>query len=190
MNEGRTLRRHGGAADAGLRLALLELAHRDAQRGEIYLATERYLRLMREHPGTLEGGEARQALLDIAQGYEAEGKRYHALSLYNKVATWLAAGRSSGSKDESLVLDETIESPVGRTAAEEAVAALAEAAPDRGERERFPADVLPLRQLELSSVSRFVAWFHAYWRTRHLQLAVTLTSAAGLLAGLVLALAR
>lgn len=190
MNEGRTLRRHGGAADAGLRLALLELAHRHAQRGETYLATERYLRLMREHPGTLEGGEARQALLDIAQGYEAEGKRYHALSLYNKVATWLAAGRSSGSKDESLVLDETIESPVGRTAAEEAVAALAEAAPDRGERERFPVDVLPLRQLELSSDSRFVAWFHAYWRTRHLQLAVTLTSAAGLLAGLVLALAR
>lgn len=118
MNMERTLRRQGGAADAGLRRALLEAAHRHAQSGETYLATERYLKLMREHPGTLEGGEARQALLDIAQRYEAEGKRYHALSVYDKVATWLAAGKPSGSKDESPVLDERTPRPVTRTAAE------------------------------------------------------------------------
>lgn len=103
----RTLRRHGGAADAGLRRALLEAAHRHAQRGEMYLATERYLKLMREHPGTLEGGEARQALLDIAQRYEAEGKRYHALSVYDKVAAWLAAGRPPGSNEASRRIHET-----------------------------------------------------------------------------------
>lgn len=120
MNTERTLRRQGGAADAGLRRALLELAHRHARSGKTYLATERYLKLMREHPGTLEGGEARQALLDIAQRYEAEGKRYHALSVYDKVATWLAAGKPSGSKDESPVLDERTRRPVTRTVAEEA----------------------------------------------------------------------
>lgn len=169
---------------------LLEAARRHAQRGETYLATEVYFKLMQVHPRTVEREEARQALLDLARRYEAEGKRYHARSIYDKVAAWSAAGEVSGSTVDSLALNERIESPVVRTAAEVAVAALAEVAPDRGERERFPADVLPLRQLELSSDSRFVAWFHAYWRTRHLQLAVTLTSAAGLLAGLVLALAR
>jgi hypothetical protein len=52
----------------------------------MYLATERYLKLMRNHPRTLEGHQAKEALLIIAQTYEAEGKRYHALSIYEKVA--------------------------------------------------------------------------------------------------------
>jgi hypothetical protein len=180
----------GASAKAEMPCTLLEAAHRHAQRGETYLATEVYFKLMHVHPRTVEGEEARQALLDLARRYEEEGKRYHARSIYDKVAAWPAAGEVLGSTGDSLALNETIESPVVRAAAEEAVAALAEVAPDRGQRERFPADVLPLRQLELSSNSQFVAWFHAQWRPRHLQLAVTLTSAAGLLAGLVLALAR
>lgn len=107
MNEERTPGRQGGAPDAGIRRALLEAVHRHAQRGETYLAVERYLKLMREHPGTLEGHEARQALLDIAQRYEAEGKRYHALSLYDKVAASLTVPKPRGSNEASRRTHET-----------------------------------------------------------------------------------
>lgn len=131
MNEKRNPERQREAANAGMRRALLELAHRHAQRGETYLATERYLKLMREHPGTLEGGEARQALLDIAQRYEAEGKRYHALSVYDKVATWVAAGRPSGRKDESPVSDRRPQREEGKAAAQEAVVVVREEASQR-----------------------------------------------------------
>lgn len=121
MNEERTPERQGGAAHAGMRRALLEVAHRHAQRGATYLATERYLKLMREHPGTLEGHEAGQALLDLAERYLAEGKRYHALSLYDKVAARLAAAKPPGNKDKSPVSDRRPQREEGKAAAQEAV---------------------------------------------------------------------
>lgn len=65
---------------------VLELAHHYARRREIYRATDLYLKLIREQPGTQEAQEAREAILRIAQRYEAEGKTYSARSLYDKLA--------------------------------------------------------------------------------------------------------
>lgn len=96
MKEARRPGRRDGAMDAGVRRALLEAAQRLAQCGRTYLAIEWYLRLTRDHPCTVEGHEAGQALLGIAQRYEAEGKRYHALSVYDKVAAWMATRREPG----------------------------------------------------------------------------------------------
>lgn len=98
MEEERRPRRRDGVMDAGMRRALLEMARRHAHSGRTYLAIEWYLRLLRDHPGTVEGHEAGQALLGIAQRYEAEGKRYHALSVYDKVAAWLATRKVPGSQ--------------------------------------------------------------------------------------------
>lgn len=96
MRQERRPGRRDGAMNAGARRALLEMARRHAQFGRTYLAIEWYLRLLRDHPGTVGGHEAGQALLDIAQRYEAEGKGYHALSVYDKVAAWLATRREPG----------------------------------------------------------------------------------------------
>lgn len=72
-------------ASAVARRFLLGRAQHFAQRNEIYRATDLYLKLMREQARTQEAREAREAVLRIAKNYEAEGKRYHALSLYNKL---------------------------------------------------------------------------------------------------------
>ena len=143
MNEKRNPERQGEAANAGMRRALLEVAHRHAQRGQTYLVTERYLKLMQEHPCTAEGEEARQALLDLARRYEAEGKRYHALSLYDKVAARLAATKPPGNKDESPVSDRRPQREEGKAAAQEAVVVVREEASRRihekeGEQEHNP----------------------------------------------------
>ncbi len=107
MNGGRQPESRGGGPDSGVRRALLDAAHGYAQQGKTYLAIDRYLKLIREHPHSLEGREAGRALLSIAQRYEAKGKRYHALSVYDKVAAWQAARRSPGGEDGSPVLDES-----------------------------------------------------------------------------------
>ncbi len=96
----------GRKPDSGVRRALLEAAHGYAQQGKTYLAIDRYLKLIREHPHSLEGREAGRALLSIAQTYEAKGKRYHALSVYDKVAAWLAARKLPAGEDESPALHE------------------------------------------------------------------------------------
>jgi hypothetical protein len=64
----------------------VELAHHYAQRREIYRASDLYLKLIREQPGTQEAQEAREAIFRIAQRYEAEGKTYSARSLHDKLA--------------------------------------------------------------------------------------------------------
>lgn len=91
----------GDKVAAQTRHSILEMAHQYAQRGEIYRATDRYLKLMRAYPNTQEGQEAKEAILKIAERYGADGKRYHALSLYNKLAA-LAAERSVDGGEEKI----------------------------------------------------------------------------------------
>jgi len=104
----------GDKVAAQTRHSILEMAHQYAQRGEIYRATDRYLKLMRAYPNTQEGQEAREAILKIAERYGAEGKRYHALSLYNKLAAF-AAEKSVVGEEKIPVWDkETIKAVVRR----------------------------------------------------------------------------
>jgi hypothetical protein len=78
--------------------AILELAHRYAQRGEVHQAVELYFRLLQQYPATREATEAGRSVLEIAQRLEAGGKRRGALSLYLK----LAACSSPGTGDRPL----------------------------------------------------------------------------------------
>lgn len=73
-------------ATAEARRILLGRGHYYAQRGETYRATDLYLKVIREQPAAQEAQEAREAIRRIAQKYEAEGKKYSALSLYDKLA--------------------------------------------------------------------------------------------------------
>ncbi|MFQ5853534.1 MAG: hypothetical protein ACE5JU_23495 [Candidatus Binatia bacterium] len=65
--------------------AILKLANRCSQRGEIYQATDLYQRLMEKYPRTPEGHEARRGLLKIAKQHEATGRTRLALFLYSKL---------------------------------------------------------------------------------------------------------
>jgi hypothetical protein len=94
MAEGRPGARDG-ALEAGIRRGLFEMARRHVRGGRMYAAIESYLSLLRDHPDTVEGSEAGRALLSIARRYDAEGKRYHASSLYDKMATLLGYGQGS-----------------------------------------------------------------------------------------------
>jgi hypothetical protein len=72
----------------GPKRAILEIAHRCLKRGEIYLATDMYQRIMQRQPRTPEGQEARGKIIEIAQHHEANGRKYMALSLYEKIAAF------------------------------------------------------------------------------------------------------
>jgi hypothetical protein len=84
---------------------VLELAHRYAQSGKIYQATDMYQRLMQKHPETPEGQEARSRILEIAERHEAEGRRHLALSLYEKAAAFRSKNNSAD-EEQSIGLDE------------------------------------------------------------------------------------
>jgi len=68
--------------------AVLKMAQRCMERGQIYQAADMYLRIMRKHPRTPEAQEARRRIVEIAQQHEANGRRYVALSLYEKIAAF------------------------------------------------------------------------------------------------------
>lgn len=69
----------------GATRAVLKMAQRCMERGDIYQAADMYQRIMRKHPRTPEAQEARGKIIEIAQRHEANGRRYVALSLYEKV---------------------------------------------------------------------------------------------------------
>jgi len=52
------------------------------------LATDMYLRIMQRHPRTAESRESRGKMVEIAQQHEASGRKYVALSLYEKIAAF------------------------------------------------------------------------------------------------------
>ena len=93
---------------------VLELAHRYAQSGKIYQATDMYQRLMQKHPETPEGQEARRRILEIAERHEAGGRRHLALSLYEKVAAFPDAQKSRGKDRVSALEKGTIRLAVGK----------------------------------------------------------------------------
>ena len=74
--------------------AILELAHRYSQSGEVHQAAELYFRLLQQYPASQEATEAERSVLGIAQRLEAGGKRRLALSLYLKLAAFSSSGKS------------------------------------------------------------------------------------------------
>jgi hypothetical protein len=95
---------------------VLELAHRYAQSGKIYQATDMYQRLMQRHPETPEGQEARRRILEIAERHEAGGRRRLALSLYEKVAAFRSR-ENSADEEQPIGLDEEAGTKEGMTKA-------------------------------------------------------------------------
>ncbi len=95
---------------------ILELAHRYAQSGKIYQATDMYQRLMRKHPETSEGQEARRRILEIAERHEADGRRHLALSLYEKVEAFRSR-ENSADEEQPIGLDEETGTKEGMTKA-------------------------------------------------------------------------
>ncbi len=72
----------------GATRAVLKMAQRCMERGDIYQAADMYQRIMRKHPRTPEAQEARGKVMEIAQQHEANGRRHTALSLYEKAAAF------------------------------------------------------------------------------------------------------
>lgn len=68
--------------------AILGLAERCVQRGEMYQAADICLRLLKRYPDTIEAEQAVEHIFQIAQCQEASGRRRSALSLYEKVAAF------------------------------------------------------------------------------------------------------
>jgi hypothetical protein len=81
--------------------AILDLAHRHAESGEVHQAAELYFRLLEQFPATQEAAEAGRRVLGIAQRFEAAGKRRLALSLYRKLGAF-SVPRTGGSALGSL----------------------------------------------------------------------------------------
>ncbi len=110
---------------AGTTRAILEIAHRCLERREIYLATDMYQRIMQKYPRTPEGQEARGKIMEIAQHHEANGRKYIALSLYEKVAAFPDA--------QEFALDEEIIGGVAKRAGENVLSAEKERRSPKGE---------------------------------------------------------
>ena len=91
--------------DPRISRAILELAHRHAQRGEVHRAAELYFRLLEQHPASLEATEAGRSVLGIARRLEAGGKRRLALSMYLKLEA------SSSFKNDDRALGASPEEP-------------------------------------------------------------------------------
>lgn len=77
--------------------ALLELASRCEQNGQVRRAAELYFNLLRQYPATDEAEVAAEKVLGMAHRLEAGGKPRFALSLYMKLAaTFPPADKHSG----------------------------------------------------------------------------------------------
>lgn len=67
------------------RALMLRMSKTWHQLGSLNQATDFYLRLVREHPDTEEAESAKLALLEIAQGFEAEGCYRLSLGILNRL---------------------------------------------------------------------------------------------------------
>lgn len=73
------------AAAASGRVALLRAAQAWDEQGLIHTAIDGYTRLLRRYPGSIEGREAFDRLLELGHVFENEGHYHEALSLFDQV---------------------------------------------------------------------------------------------------------
>jgi len=74
---------------AATRASMLRMGKTWYQLGKLNQAVETFLRIVEEHPDTREAESAQSNLLEIAQGFEGEGRYHLALDILdrlNKVA--------------------------------------------------------------------------------------------------------
>lgn len=67
------------------RASMLRMGQNWQKRGQLNQAIDAYLRIVQENPGTHEGEAAKIALLDIAGGFEQEGRYHLAISIYDRL---------------------------------------------------------------------------------------------------------
>jgi tetratricopeptide (TPR) repeat protein len=73
------------AVAAAGRASLLRAAQTWEAEGKVHTAIDGYSRLLKRHPGSIEGREAFDRLLAIGQGFEENGHFHEALSLFDKI---------------------------------------------------------------------------------------------------------
>jgi outer membrane protein assembly factor BamD (BamD/ComL family) len=71
---------------AATRTSMLRMGKTWYHLGKINQAVQTYLRVVREHPGTEEAESAKLDLLEIAQGFEAEGQYYLAIDILDRLS--------------------------------------------------------------------------------------------------------
>ena len=72
-------------AGAVARSSMLRMGRTWQEMGKIHQAIDTYLRLVQEHPTSKEAEDARQALLEIATAYEADGCYHLAIDIFDRL---------------------------------------------------------------------------------------------------------
>jgi len=72
------------------RASMLRMGQNWQKLGKLNQAISTYLRIVQENPGTSESEEAKTALIDIAIGFEQEGRYHLAISIYDRLAESVA----------------------------------------------------------------------------------------------------
>ncbi len=72
------------------RASMLRMGQNWQKLGKLNQAINTYLRIIQENPGTSESEEAKAALLEIAAGFEREGRYYLAIDIYDRLSASVA----------------------------------------------------------------------------------------------------
>lgn len=67
------------------RISMLRMGNTWQTLGKLNQAVDTYLRIVREHEGSEEAESARLALLQIAQGFEAEGQYHLSMGILDRL---------------------------------------------------------------------------------------------------------
>lgn len=72
------------------RASMLRMGQNWQKLGKINQAIDTYLRIVQDNPGTSESEEAKAALIEIATGFEQEGRYYLAIDIYDRLSASVA----------------------------------------------------------------------------------------------------
>jgi len=72
------------------RASMLRMGQNWQKLGKINQAIDTYLRIIQDNPDTTESEEAKAALIEIAAGFEQEGRYYLAIDIYDRLSASVA----------------------------------------------------------------------------------------------------
>lgn len=67
------------------RASMLRMGERWNSLGKLKQATDTFLRIVQEHPGTAEAEQAKAALITMAGNFEAEGRYHLAMDIFDRL---------------------------------------------------------------------------------------------------------